>query len=262
MEQMTNLTDTVKYIATLGERTANAENKAKKDPCLVELYGRQYLYQNDTLREVPQPEPLPEYYHEMFRSVTLDGLIDWIKADTDKLFTLEAPPALVVVNGPKEVRVYSHAQGARKKRIAYAACDYNAPQIPFNEYRDSEELFVNIQTCFIPDANRDIVLRVVNNMTEEQSAQVSDDGISQRVTVKAGVQEVDKTIFKNPAPLRPMRTFTEVEQPMSPFVVRFKEGKRAALFEADGGKWKVEAVRAIGEYLKEKLDGCNVVVIA
>ena len=104
-----------------------------------------------------------------------------------------------------------------------------------------------LQTCFIPSDCRDVVMRVVNNMTEEQSMQVSDDGV---------------TIFKNPAYLRPMRTFTEVEQVESPFVVRFKEGKRAAIFEADGGQWQVEAVRRVGAYLRERLKDCNVVVIA
>ena len=48
----------------------------------------------------------------------------------------------------------------------------------------------------------------------------------------------------------------------SPFVVRFKEGKRAAIFEADGGQWQVEAVRRVGAYLRERLTDCNVVVIA
>ena len=36
-------------------------------------------------------------------------------------------------------------------------------------------------------------------------------------------------------------------------MVRFKEGKRAAIFEADGGQWQVEAVRRVGAYLRERL---------
>lgn len=258
----TNLTETVKLIASLGERAANAENKAKNEPTIVDLHDRKYHYRDGRLLEIEQPDPLPEYYPEPFTTFTLDGFIDWIKADTDKLFAGQIPPALVVVESPTTVKVYSHAQGVKMQRRLYARCHYDAPDIPFNRYCDSESLFVSIQTCFTQDENRDIVLRIVNNMTEEQSQQVSDDGISQRVTVKAGVQEVDKTIFKNPAYLRPMRTFTEVAQPMSPFVVRFKEGKQAALYEADGGKWRTEAVQIIGAYLKDKLADCNVVVIA
>lgn len=258
----TNLTDTVNLIASLGERAANAENKAKEEAKIIDLYGRKYLFRDGRLIEVQKPEPLPEYSPDQFVAFTLDGLIDWVKADTDKLFDSQNPKAMVVVKNPTLVKIYSHAKGEMKQRIVYGACQYDAPFIPFNKYMDSESLFVNIQTCFTQDDNRDIVLRIVNNMAEEQSAQVSDDGISQRVAIKSGVQEIDKAIFKNPAYLRPMRTFTEVSQPMSPFVVRFKEGKQAALFEADGGKWQVEAVRAVGNYLKDKLADANVVVIA
>ena len=76
------------------------------------------------------------------------------------------------------------------------------------------------------------------------------------------MQEIDSKVFKNPAPLRPLRTFPEVEQPVSPFVVRFKEGKKAALFNADGGAWKVAAVKSIGSFLRKELEGTNTVVIA
>lgn len=258
----TNLTETARFISELSLRAADAEHKANTEPTIVDLYGRKYHFTNGCLLEIELPEPLPEYTPETFRAFTLDGLIDWIKADTDKLFVPENPAALVVVNSPTRVHVFSHALGARKERKCYASCDYVAPLIQFARFCDSEELFINIQTCFMPDDNRDIVLRIVNNMTEEQTAQVSDDGISQRVNIKSGVQEVDKAIFRNPAYLRPMRTFTEVCQPQSPFIVRFKEGKQAALFEADGGKWKVEAVRSIGKYLREQLAEQNVVVIA
>ncbi len=265
MDQLTNatnLTETARFIADLSFRAANAEHKASTEPTIIDLYGRKYHFLDGRLQEIKLPEPFTEYAPETFRAFTLDGLIDWIKADTDKLFVPENPAALVVVDSPTRVRVFSHALGERKERACYATCDYAAPSIQFSKYLDSEELFINIQTCFLQDGNRDIVLRIVNNMTEEQTVQVSDDGLSQRVNIQSGLQEVDKTIFKNPAYLRPMRTFTEVPQPQSAFIVRFKEGKQAALFEADGGKWKVEAVRNIGKYLREQLAEQNVVVIA
>lgn len=256
------LAATVKLIASLGERTKAAESKAESTPTIVELYGRYYLYRDGRLTEIDQPEPLREYYPEAFEAFTLGGLVNWIKADTDRLFTPDKPKAMVVVTSPTTVRVFSEAKGARQRRILLASCQYQAPDIPLDHFVDSEELFVNIQTCFLQDECRDIVLKIVNNLVEEQAAQFSDDGISQRVTIKSGIQEVDKTIFKNPAYLAPMRTFTEVAQPYSAFIVRFKEGKQAALFQADGGKWKVEAVKAIGKYLTAALDGTNTVVIA
>lgn len=35
-----------------------------------------------------------------------------------------------------------------------------------------------------------------------------------------------------------------------------------ALFEADGGAWKIAAIRAIGDWLKDKLSDLPVIVIA
>jgi hypothetical protein len=57
-------------------------------------------------------------------------------------------------------------------------------------------------------------------------------------------------------------TFREVEQPESPFVLRFNEDGNAALFTGDGSKWKLEAVSAIRKYLEEALAGTNVDIIA
>ena len=256
-----NFSELARTLVDIGADAKEARIRADEQPKVVELFGRPFLYKNGELEPVDEPEPLMEYKPDLFTPFTLAGLVDWLKADTDKFFSKDHPAALVVVESPTQVSVYSEIQGTKKERILYASCRYDAPRIMLNQYADAEMLAVNIQTCFIQDDYRDTVLRVVNNMKEEQSMQTSDDGISQRVTIKAGVQEVDTTIFKNPAWLRPMRTFTEVTQPASSFVVRFKEGKLAALFEADGGKWKTEAVQTIAAYLKEALKGLNMVVI-
>ena len=62
--------------------------------------------------------------------------------------------------------------------------------------------------------------------------------------------------------LAPMRTFCEITQPVSPFVLRVQEGPAVALFEADAGEWRNAAVRGIKDYLTMMLDGLNVVIVA
>ena len=63
--------------------------------------------------------------------------------------------------------------------------------------------------------------------------------------------------------LAPYRTFLEVEQPESDFVLRVNKEAKLALFEADGGFWKLEAVRLVKEYLSDNLkDFENVFVLA
>lgn len=65
-------------------------------------------------------------------------------------------------------------------------------------------------------------------------------------------------MIPSPVTLKPYRTFTEVEQPESQFVFRMKEDKydgvQCALFEADGGAWKLGAMEYIKEYLERELE--------
>lgn len=68
-------------------------------------------------------------------------------------------------------------------------------------------------------------------------------------------------VIPSPVRLKPYRTFTEVDQPESDFVFRMKEDKydgvQCALFEADGGAWKLHAMESIQEYLEEQLKGVD-----
>lgn len=61
------------------------------------------------------------------------------------------------------------------------------------------------------------------------------------------------------------RTFMEIEQPESEFVFRARKADSLphfALFEADGGAWRIEAMKRIKAYLEENLkDIENVVVL-
>lgn len=56
-----------------------------------------------------------------------------------------------------------------------------------------------------------------------------------------------------------------VEQPESNFLIRLFDGAQVALFEADGGAWKLDARKNISEYLKNNLSELieeGVVIIA
>ncbi|GET15220.1 hypothetical protein SN4111_14820 [Ligilactobacillus agilis] len=70
-------------------------------------------------------------------------------------------------------------------------------------------------------------------------------------------QEFEK-IFENiqdpnPVLLAPYRTFIEVKQPENKFIFRMKDGPRGAIFEADGGAWRNQAILNIKTFLEEQL---------
>lgn len=80
-----------------------------------------------------------------------------------------------------------------------------------------------------------------------------DDGVSQQVVVKSGVSIEENKRTKSEYSLKPFRTFSEVSQPMSTFILRLRKGAEAALYIADGGAWELTAIHNIRDYLKEAL---------
>ena len=52
--------------------------------------------------------------------------------------------------------------------------------------------------------------------------------------------------------LKPYRTFQEVEQPESPFLIRVSE-RGISFTEADGGMWKLTARETIKKFLEKRL---------
>ena len=92
-------------------------------------------------------------------------------------------------------------------------------------------------------------------MEDSTVSQYSDDGISQKATIKTGIASKGDALVPNPVKLRPYRTFHEVQQPMSEFIFRMKsdDSVKCALFEADGGAWENVAMRNIKDYLEVEL---------
>ncbi len=76
------------------------------------------------------------------------------------------------------------------------------------------------------------------------------------VQARAGVALVSDVAVPNPILLCPYRTFRDVPQPSSLFVLRVRSGQglpEAGLFEADGGAWRLTAIERIKQWLTEQL---------
>ena len=83
-----------------------------------------------------------------------------------------------------------------------------------------------------------------NSVTSE------DNGVTQTVEARKGIALKAREQVKPRVPLCPFRTFLEVEQPESEFLVRMREGGEIGLFEADGGMWKLDAKNLSNNILK------------
>lgn len=259
----TGADDIAQYLVDIGKRIQKSETEALNT--LTEINGVQYYWDrhNQQYRPIkpiiPDDDPTPEEY----AFFTLDGIVDYIKYNTEGIIPdeHEKPLILHVVNHDT-VKLMSKPSEHHKQRHCIARVDAHTPDITFGKYLDVERFNTQLLSMFIDTPARAELFKVVKSLTKEQGCNTTDDGVTQVVTVKQGVSMAANVAFQNPVPLAPMRTFTEIDQPESNFTLRVNENAECALFEADGGAWKNEAVKSIGEYLRTCLFGYNVVVIA
>lgn len=93
----------------------------------------------------------------------------------------------------------------------------------------------------------------------------NDNGVTQTVEARQGVALNALIEIKPRVMLRPFRTFLEVEQPESEFLLRVDPDEGIGFFEADGGIWKLEAKKNIADYflknMGDLIDAGKVVVM-
>lgn len=88
---------------------------------------------------------------------------------------------------------------------------------------------------------------------EAISVSTNDNGVTQTVEARQGVALNALVEVKPRVLLRPFRTFLEVEQPESEFLLRVHPEEGIGFFEADGGIWKLEAKKNIADYFNTNL---------
>jgi hypothetical protein len=185
---------------------------------------------------------------------TLDGLAAYLNDNADSHNGGEKS-LLIVVTTHKSVSVINQIAEAEDARHEWLEAVYEAEGFPFGRFIDHEDFMVKAQALFVETESLRQLLKYVGNLTTARIQTSTDDGKTQTVVVEQGVRksEVD---LPNPVHLRPRRTFPEISQPESPFVLRVRQTREGqmpeiALFEADGGLWKVEAIEAIKAELGE-----------
>ena len=205
-------------------------------------------YSNQTLKPVLPPMPAFTY------TSTLQSIVDYLHRNPD---AHEMPHLLVCVVSPSEVLVCSALENTSRLREGYLLVRPLLPEFKFDAYHSQERFLIMLQTRFEINEDRDYLQQLLGNLTAEQSLAQLDDGLSQQVTAKTGIAKVGNVALRPLVQLRPFRTYTEVAQPASTFLVRLKGdvegGCGIALFEADGGAWRMEAIAAVRAWLEDHL---------
>lgn len=209
---------------------------------MIEVGGVQYS--SKELLRIDPPHPIN------FSVKSLTAIIDFITSNVDEL---EADKIIIHVVDHETVKIISALDRIYRARECYLWAHAEPPEIRLNNFTDRESFNIMLQSRFADVADRADVLRSIAKMRYENEVKMEDDGITQTVASKAGVALVREDQIPNPVRLAPFRTFSEIEQPISPFILRVDDKCNVGLFEADGGAWKNKAMQSIKNYLEFEL---------
>jgi hypothetical protein len=185
---------------------------------------------------------------------SLSGIIDFLKSSADV-----CPDSIIHIEDYNKVKVLSPVMLPHKNREHYVVAslrDYE--RFNFDSFMDHEEFIIKLLSMFEDSEDRQVLISYASKLTSENNINITDNGVSQTAQVRKGISGA--LTYNEKAPsiviLTPFRTFREIQQPSSQFLFRIKEGQgvpRCALFEADGARWKDEAVHGIAEYLQTEM---------
>lgn len=223
---------------------------AKKGQDIKELVGEVGGHTMST-RELHHIPPKGESEPKALALSSLSALVEYVAANRDEV---DLTACVVQVVSPTSVYLRGPLTGEKRQRFSYVVASCKDLVEDFlGRFHGQTEFVIGVQTRFTGALQRAQVLQVVGTLREEQALETEDDGTTQKVTAKAGVHLRQQVDVPNPVELAPFRTFLEVEQPASNFVLRVQPGPRCALFEADGGAWELKAVERIAEWLDKAL---------
>lgn len=178
----------------------------------------------------------------------LDSIVQLIKTEINRLIC----PIFIRVCSPRSVEVFS-TFGERYIRQNLYAAKCNTPNFE-SEWLSHESAIIKLKSQFIQDEGTEYLLGLLGRITQENSVSTNDNGVTQNVEVKAGISLASKEKVKPRIKLCPYRTFLEVAQPESEFILRLDEKGKIGLFEADGGVWQLEAEENIKAYFENELE--------
>lgn len=226
---------------------------AESNP-LIEINNKPY--------SVKQLHPIKETGPVALGFNFLDSLITYLKKDPDDF--RQTTRLIIEIENPIKLALRTQITGKFYERFAPVYCTALVSEFPWGQFLSPEEFIIMTQSHFVETEDLIKIRAIAGNVKGEEVIQFSDDGVSQQVTAKTGIARVENVVIPPRVKLAPYRTFIEIAQPESEFIFRARKANglpNFALFEADGGAWRIEAMKRIKAYLEQNLKGINNVII-
>lgn len=231
--------------------------------CLVSLKdNKTYEINGDTYsdRELTRIAPHIDRPNRIYVN-SLDAVVQLI---SHELGMVRNTPVFINIKDAREISVFTSWDATMSRDSLYTAvCD--APVFTPG-WMGHDEAIIRLRSMFAPGEGTDLeyVLDLLSRISTESSVSSSDNGVSQTVEARQGVALQQKVRVQPRVILRPYRTFLEVEQPESEFLLRLDREGRVGLLDADGGMWVMKAKDSIAAYFAGALAdaiGAGLVVV-
>lgn len=214
--------------------------------------GDKWAKANDNYELLVRDPDLPN----MLSVNTLSGLLTLLYEEGVPQHILGGGKLFIRVEDERTVRVYTNYKHQLKyyflRYLPYSATA-DTPYLTVGREMSQEQAIIELQSLYGDTPDRAYLLDLLSQISVEDGVTSSDNGVTQTVTARQGVALKETVPVKPIVRLQPYRTFLEIEQPVSDFLLRIGQNGRVSLHEADGGAWKLEAKNRIAQYLKDAI---------
>lgn len=211
-------------------------------PMTYEVDGRTY-----SLERLHRIDP-PKYRPDSIPVTGLDSICKLVRNEHGKI----GRQIFIQVKNHREVEVISTYDEQYSRCFMYY-CAADTPRISLDKFIPYENAVIELRSLYIPNDGTKYLLKLLSCISSESKVVSTDNGVTQAVEAKSGIALSQMVEVEPRVSLKPFRTFVEVEQPESDFLLRIDGGGKVGLFEADGGVWKLEATRNIAAYFEKEL---------
>ena len=203
------------------------------------------VYSNQQMVLVQDKKPMP-------RCIDLTGL-----DSVCKLVRNEAEQVglqiFIQVKDYKSVSVFTELDEDEDRLYLYK-CTADTPAVTTDRFMPYEKAVIELRSLYIPNKGTEYLLQLLSSISNESKVTSSDNGVTQQVEARSGIALSSMVKIEPRVSLQPFRTFVEVAQPESEFLLRINERGEIGFFPADGGVWKLEATRNVAAYFEYELD--------
>lgn len=196
----------------------------------------------EILPTIFHPDPLPLN--------SLDAMVKLVRTESSNMDT----PLYITIPDHMTVRCFGQPDVAARyfRQVYYEARATDVPGWNEKVTLGFEEAQIALRTRFQETQDTLYAMKLVSDISLGAKVIFNDNGIATTITTQKGVALQTNEQIRPLVKLRPYRTFQEVEQPESIFLIRISE-RGIAFIEADGGMWKLKAREVVKAHLEDKL---------